>query len=46
MITPIMVSNIGWATYLIFALLNASFLPIIYFFYPETGSFYPVSHFS
>jgi hypothetical protein len=25
-----------WGTYLVFASLNASFLPFIYFFYPET----------
>lgn len=36
MITPIMISNIGWGTYLFFAVVNASFLPVIYFFYPET----------
>jgi hypothetical protein len=36
MVTPIMVDHIGWATYLVFAVINASFLPIIYFFYPET----------
>ncbi|KAH8803087.1 general substrate transporter [Xylogone sp. PMI_703] len=36
MITPIMISNIGWGTYLFFAVVNACFLPVIYFFYPET----------
>lgn len=36
MITPIMITNIGWGTYLFFALVNASFLPVIYFLYPET----------
>ncbi|KAL9012486.1 MAG: hypothetical protein Q9173_002755 [Seirophora scorigena] len=36
MITPIMVSNIGWGTYLFFAVVNACFLPIIYYTYPET----------
>ncbi|KAF2846212.1 general substrate transporter [Plenodomus tracheiphilus IPT5] len=36
MITPIMISNIGWGTYLFFAVVNACFLPFIYFFYPET----------
>ncbi|OBT52266.1 hypothetical protein VE04_08223 [Pseudogymnoascus sp. 24MN13] len=36
MVTPIMVSNIGWATYLVFAIINACFLPVIFFFYPET----------
>lgn len=35
-ITPIAISNIGWRTYIIFATLNFSFLPIIYLFFPET----------
>jgi hypothetical protein len=37
MITPVLITNIGWGTYLLFAALNASFIPIIYFFYPETA---------
>ena len=37
MVTPIMITNIGWGTYLFFAIINACFLPIIYFFYPETA---------
>jgi hypothetical protein len=37
MITPVLITNIGWGTYLLFAALNASFLPVIYFFYPETA---------
>ncbi|KAF2474033.1 general substrate transporter [Lindgomyces ingoldianus] len=36
MITPVMLDNIGWATYLVFAVINACFFPIIFFFYPET----------
>lgn len=36
MVTPIMVANIGWGTYLFFAAINACFLPVIWFFYPET----------
>ena len=31
-----MIDRIGWGTYLFFGAMNASFLPIIYFFYPET----------
>lgn len=31
-----MITNIGWGTYLFFAIVNACFLPIIYFLYPET----------
>lgn len=37
MVTPVMIANIGWKTYLVFAIFNASFLPIIYLFYPETA---------
>jgi len=36
MVTPVMISSIGWGTYLFFACANACFIPIIYFFYPET----------
>lgn len=37
MITPVLIDSIGWGTYLFFAVLNALFFPIIYFFYPETS---------
>lgn len=37
MVTPIMITNIGWGTYLFFAVVNACFLPIIYLWYPETA---------
>ncbi|KAI1144259.1 general substrate transporter [Hypoxylon sp. FL0543] len=37
MVTPIMIDRIGWGTYLFFAVVNACFLPIIWFFYPETA---------
>lgn len=37
MVTPIMVDEIGWGTYLFFAAINACFIPVIYFFYPETA---------
>ena len=37
MITPIMITNIQWGTYLFFAAVNACFLPVIYFTYPETA---------
>lgn len=37
MIVPVMVAKIGWGTYLFFAATNACFLPIIWFFYPETA---------
>jgi hypothetical protein len=35
-VTPTMTASIGWATFLIFAVANALFIPVIYFFYPET----------
>jgi len=37
MITPVLITSIGWGTYLFFAVLNALFIPVIYFFYPETA---------
>jgi MFS family permease len=37
MITPVLIAKIGWGTYLFFAVLNAIFFPILYFFYPETA---------
>lgn len=36
MITPVMVARIGWGTYLFFAAWNGLFIPVIWFFYPET----------
>jgi hypothetical protein len=35
-ITPPAISNIGWKTYIIFAVLNTLWVPIIYLFFPET----------
>ena len=35
-ITPPAIANIGWKTYIIFAILNACWVPVIYFVYPET----------
>ncbi|KAJ5701115.1 Sugar transporter STL1 [Penicillium malachiteum] len=37
MITPVLLDAIGWGTYLFFACWNAFFIPIMYFFYPETA---------
>lgn len=31
-----MLASISWGTYLFFAVINALFVPVIYFFYPET----------
>ncbi|KAL5349916.1 hypothetical protein ACLOAV_004950 [Pseudogymnoascus australis] len=36
MVTPIMITNISYGTYIFFAAMNACFIPIIYFLYPET----------
>ncbi|KAF4843487.1 Sugar transporter STL1 [Colletotrichum siamense] len=35
-ITPISFANIEWRTFIIFAVLNVLFMPMVYFFYPET----------
>lgn len=37
-ITPIGIHNLGWKFYLIWLIFNASFVPIVYLFYPETAS--------
>lgn len=37
MITPIAFNNIGYKTYIIFAVINAFMVPCVYFFYPETA---------
>ncbi|KAL1297031.1 hypothetical protein AAFC00_004622 [Neodothiora populina] len=37
LITPVAFHNIGYRTYIIYAVFNAVFIPAIYFFYPETG---------
>jgi hypothetical protein len=38
MITPIAFANIGYKTYIIFAVINAAIVPSVYFFFPETAS--------
>ncbi|KAK4104430.1 general substrate transporter [Parathielavia hyrcaniae] len=37
MITPVAFNNIGYQTYIIFAVINAVMVPSVYFFYPETA---------
>jgi hypothetical protein len=37
MITPIAFANIGYKTYIIFAVINAAMVPSVYFFFPETA---------
>ncbi|KAK8204305.1 hypothetical protein M8818_005150 [Zalaria obscura] len=34
--TPSAIQDIGWRTYIIFAIFNAVFVPTVYFFFPET----------
>ncbi|KAI9321300.1 general substrate transporter [Dichotomocladium elegans] len=36
MITPPAIANIGYGIYVIFTIFNFFFIPIVYFFYPET----------
>ncbi|KAL2159339.1 hypothetical protein VTH06DRAFT_2342 [Thermothelomyces fergusii] len=35
-ITPVSISNIAWRTYIYFSVFNFAFVPLVYFFYPET----------
>ncbi|CAG7924046.1 unnamed protein product [Penicillium olsonii] len=37
-ITPIGIQSIGWKFWIVWTVLNALFLPIIYLFYPETAN--------
>ncbi|KAJ5097490.1 Major facilitator superfamily domain general substrate transporter [Penicillium angulare] len=37
-ITPIGIQSIGWKFWIVWTVLNAVFLPIIYFLYPETAN--------
>ncbi|KAL4965234.1 sugar porter family MFS transporter [Aspergillus stella-maris] len=37
MITPVCFNDIGYQTYIIFAVINAFIFPVTYFFYPETA---------
>ena len=36
--TPIAIQNIGYQFYIVFAILNAAWLPVIYLFLPETAN--------
>ncbi|KAL2818843.1 hypothetical protein BJX63DRAFT_419002 [Aspergillus granulosus] len=38
MIGPTLITDLEWKGYLIFMFLNLSFLPILYFYYPETAN--------
>ncbi|KAJ5917863.1 hypothetical protein N7454_010238 [Penicillium verhagenii] len=37
-VTPIGIQNLGWKFWIVWTVTNACFLPIIYFFYPETAN--------
>lgn len=39
MITPVIINRLQWKAYLIFMVTNFLFVPIFYFFYPETSNF-------
>ena len=38
MITPTLLNSLAWKGYLIFMCLNFSFIPLVYFCYPETAN--------
>jgi hypothetical protein len=37
-ITPIGLQNLGWKFWIVWTVFNAAFMPVIYFFYPETAN--------
>ncbi|KAF2127516.1 general substrate transporter [Dothidotthia symphoricarpi CBS 119687] len=37
MVTPVAIDTIGWKYYLLFLIISALVLPVVYFFYPETN---------
>ena len=38
-IVPVAIAHIGWRTYIIFAVCNLAFVPMVYFLFPETAGF-------
>jgi hypothetical protein len=36
MVTPVAIETIGWQYYLVFLIISAIILPVVYFGYPET----------
>jgi len=36
-VTPIAFTDIGWKYFMVYCCLNASFVPLVYFFFPETA---------
>lgn len=43
-ITPVGIDNIGWKFWIVWTVTNAAFLPVLYFFYPETCMFSAKNH--
>lgn len=37
MVTPVAFANIGYKTYIIFAVINTAMVPCVYLFFPETA---------
>jgi len=37
MVTPVAFNSIGYKTYIVFGVINAFIVPVVYFFYPETS---------
>lgn len=37
-VTPVGIQNLGWKFYIIWTVFNFSFIPVVYFFYPETAN--------
>jgi hypothetical protein len=37
MVTPVAFANIGYKTYIVFAVINTFMVPCVYFFFPETA---------
>lgn len=37
-VTPIGIQSLGWRFYIIWVVFNFSFVPLVYFFYPETAA--------
>lgn len=36
-LTPVLITNIGYKSYIVFAVINFATIPVVYFFYPETS---------
>lgn len=36
-VTPVAFTDIGWRYFIVYAVLNAAWVPVIYFFFPETA---------